>query len=56
MGVLKNDVGRPSNKTVRLSSCSGYTRVKDVHIEKISSATDDELNEIESLLKDGVII
>ena len=48
--------GRPSNKTVRLSSCSGYTRVKDVHIEKISSATDDELNEIESLLKDGVII
>ena len=48
--------GRPSNKTVRLSSCSGYTRVKDIHIEKISSATDDELNEIESLLKDGVII
>ena len=48
--------GRPSNKTVRLSSCSGYTRVKDVHIEKISSATDDELNEIETLLKEGVII
>ena len=48
--------GRPSNKKVRLSSCSGYTRIKDVHIEKISSATDDELNEIESLLKDGVII
>ena len=48
--------GRPSNKTVRLSSCSGYTKVKDVHIEKISSATDDELNEIETLLKEGVII
>ena len=48
--------GKPSNKTVRLSSCSGYTKVKDVHIEKISSATDDELNEIETLLKEGVII
>lgn len=48
--------GIPSNTTVRLSSCSGYTRVKDIHLEHISRATDDELNEIESLLKEGVII
>lgn len=48
--------GIPSNKTVRLSSCSGFTRVKDIHLEHISRATDDELNEIESLLKEGVII
>ena len=48
--------GKPSNKTIKLSSCSGYTRVKDIHVENISSATDDELNEIESLLKEGVII
>lgn len=48
--------GLPSNKTVKLSSCTGYTRVKDIHLENISSATDDELNEIESLLKEGVII
>ena len=48
--------GKPSNKTIRLGSCSGYTRVKDIHVENISSATDDELNEIESLLKEGVII
>ena len=48
--------GKPSNKTVKLSSCSGYTRVKDIHVENISSATNDELNEIESLLKEGVII
>ena len=48
--------GIPSNKTVRLSSCSGFTRVKDIHLEHISRATDDELNEIESLLKTGVII
>lgn len=47
--------GRPSNKTVKLSSCSGFTRVKDVHIERIN-ATDDELSNIENLLKEGVII
>ena len=51
-----NFYGYPSNKTVKLSSCLGYTKVKDIHLENISSATDDELNEIESLLKDGVII
>ena len=47
--------GKPSNKTVRLSSCSGYTRVKEVHVDNIV-ATDNELSEIEQLLKEGVII
>ena len=47
--------GKPSNKTVTLSSCSGYTRVKDVHIDNIV-ATDNELSMIEELLKSGVII
>ena len=47
--------GKPSNKTVKLISCSGYTRVKDVHVENII-ATDNELSEIEQLLKEGVII
>lgn len=47
--------GKPSNKTVRLSSCSGYTRVKDVHVDNIV-ATDNELSEIEQLLKEGVIV
>lgn len=51
-----NFYGYPSNNTIKLSSCTGYTRVKDIHLENISSATDDELNEIESLLKEGVII
>ena len=51
-----NYYGYPSNLAIKLSSCSGYTRVKDIHLEHISRATDDELNEIESLLKTGVII
>lgn len=47
--------GYPANKTVALSSCKGYTRVKSVHVE-IPTATANEKNEIETLLKQGVII
>lgn len=47
--------GYPSNLTVSLGSLSGYTRVKDVHLKDIP-CTDDELEMIESLLKEGVII
>lgn len=46
--------GLPSNSAVSLGSISGYTVVKDV-IVKIN-ATDDECNEIERLLKGGVIL
>lgn len=48
--------GCPANKTVKLSSCRGYTRVKSVHIDSIPIATDNEKTEIETLLKQGVII
>ena len=48
--------GFPSNTAVSLKSCLGYTRVKEVHVENISNATITEKNEIESLLKSGVII
>ena len=47
--------GFPSNKTVTLGSCSGFTEVKDIHLHGIP-CTDDELMEIERLLKEGVII
>ena len=48
--------GVPSNNTVTLGNCSGYTRVKSVHIESIPIATSDEKQMIETLLKQGVII
>ena len=48
--------GYPANKTVTLGSCLGFTRVKSVHIDSIPVATDSEKSEIESLLKQGVII
>lgn len=46
--------GYPSNKTVYLSNCKGYTKVKDIILH--TSATDEEKQEIESLLKEGVYL
>lgn len=47
--------GFPTNITYTLSSLSGYTEIEHVHLTGIK-ATDTELQEIESLLKSGVII
>lgn len=46
--------GYPSFITVTLGELSGYTEVYSIHLENIS-ATADELSEIETLLKGGVI-
>lgn len=48
--------GYPSNITSALSALSGYTEVEHIHLTNIEGATDTELNEIEQLLKNGVII
>ena len=53
--LYQTQYGFPANKTVTLGSVFGYTRVKDIHLSGIP-CTDDELEQIESLLKDGVII
>lgn len=50
-----NYYGYPSNKTVILNSCKGFTRVKDIYVD-IPNATNEEKNEIETLLKNGIII
>lgn len=52
----QNYYGLPANKETVLSSCRGYTKVKSVHIESMANATDSEKSEIETLLKEGVII
>lgn len=46
--------GFPSNKTVYLGNCSGFTRVKHCHLK--TTATQPEYEEITSLLKSGVIM
>lgn len=53
---FKTFKGYQSNITSMLGSCKGYTEVEYVHLTGIDGATDTELNEIESLLKSGVII
>lgn len=47
--------GYPANKTTTLSDCSGFVKCETCHIENVP-ATDEELSEIESLLKNGVLI
>ena len=46
--------GLPTNKSIRLGSCSDFVRVK--HVNVTIAATDTELEEIESLLKAGVLV
>ena len=53
--LYQTQYGFPANKTVVLGNMNGYTRVKDIHLAGIP-CTDDELEMIERLLKDGVII
>lgn len=48
--------GYPSNSFIVLNQCKGFTKVKYVHLEGISGATDAEHDQIIKLLKEGVII
>lgn len=48
--------GLPSNITAILGTLTGFTRVRSVHLENIGTATQEEINMIEELLKEGVII
>lgn len=53
---FRNEKGYRSNITAVLGSLTGYTEVEYIHLTGIDGATDTELNEIEDLLKNGVII
>ena len=48
-------IGKPSNFTSTLGSCHGYTEVIECHLENVN-ATNSELDEIDALLKGGVIV
>lgn len=50
-----HNVGYRCNQTYVLGELSGYTVVENVHLENMGDCTIDELREIESLLKEGVI-
>ena len=48
-------IGYPANYTTKLSNCSGYVKVLECHIENVN-ATNSELTEIDTLLKEGIIV
>ena len=48
--------GYPSNITTKLKYLDGYTVVSEVHLENMAQATDSEVQEIDTLLKSGVIL
>lgn len=52
---VSNYEGRTCNKTATLGSLSGFTMVEKIHLDNID-ATAEELNEIDKLLKEGVIL
>lgn len=52
---IQHYVGQCSNITMPLSSCSGFTMVEYVHIHN-TGATSQEVKEIETMLKEGVIL
>lgn len=47
--------GIPANFTSRLGDCTGYVKVKEVHL-KVPNAYESEIAEIEQLLHQGVLI
>lgn len=51
-----HQVGLPSLYSGRLGDLSGYTKVSSVHLDGISGATDNELIDIENILKGGFVI
>lgn len=48
--------GMGANTYCTLGSCSGFTRVKFIHLENINGATREDLDAIELALKEGVLV
>lgn len=48
--------GRPSAKTAKLNTLTGFTKVASVHVEGLGTATQDEIIDVERLLMSGVIL
>lgn len=53
---LGHYAGQMCNKTMSLGACRGLTICEAVHLDGIPKATSEELTEIETLLKNGVIL
>ena len=54
-GQVERYLGYPSNATLRIGDCVGFTKITDAHLS-IPGAYNVEVDEILQLLRDGVII
>ena len=54
--LYPNEEGIPSNITTSFAGLSGLTKATTIHLDGISGATEDDLNEIAELLTEGVIL
>lgn len=52
---FENYIGYPSNFTATIGSCAGFIKVIECHV-KSTTATNSELNEINTMLQEGVIV
>lgn len=48
--------GKPAGYTAKLNTLTGFTKISNVHLTGFDEATNDEINEIEERLKNGIII
>lgn len=48
--------GRPANTTTQIKNLSGFCKIKAIHLDNITSATREEINEINRLLLSGIIV
>ena len=53
---FNKSTGYPAYYYKKLGDVSGFTTVIDAHLSNIPMATQDEIQEIESLLESGVIL
>ena len=48
--------GRPCKRYLKLGDLTGFTQCEDFHLEKFPNSLESELDEIDSLLREGVIL
>ena len=54
--TFAHEYGFRSHISARLGDLTGFTKVEDIHLENMGDITQDELEELESILKSGVIL
>lgn len=49
-------IGYPTNTYTLISNCTGFTKILECHVDSIGNASDEEKRQIETALKQGIIV